>query len=161
MLPLDYVHALCLVGIALYIWQREPPRLLLTPLMLLGFFVLYGFGNLVYFADADTVLAIRNVVTVCLILMWIGLVVGIELARASMPALAGQSQRVVRAWSTLPLADRARTDQLLAGLGVLVALFILAMFFGMGKPGQILSFLAFQSAKEKIKLRLEFGGQGG
>ena len=55
MLPLDYVHAACLVGIAAYIWLREPPRLLLTPLMLMSFFVLYGVGNIVYFAGADTV----------------------------------------------------------------------------------------------------------
>jgi hypothetical protein len=158
---LDYLHALCLVGIALYIWRREPPRLLLTPLMLLGFFVLYGVGTLVYFAGEDTVQDVRDAVTTCLILMWIGLVVGIELARAAMPALTTQSRRAIASWRTVPVTDRAPTNQLLAALGIVMAVFILGMFFGMGKPGQILSFLVFESAKEKQKLRLELGGQGG
>ena len=77
MLPLDYVHALCLVGIVVYIWQREPPRLLLTPLMLISFFVLYGVGNIIYFAGADTVPDARRAVTLSLILMWFGMVFGI------------------------------------------------------------------------------------
>ena len=99
--------------------------------------------------------------TLCLILMWIGLVAGIELARAALPTLADRFQPVVRIWQSAPLLDRAPTDQLLAALGILVGLFMLGMFFGLGKPGQILSFLVFESAKEKQKLRLELGGQGG
>ena len=86
MLPLDYVHAFCLAGIALYIWEREPPRLLLVPLMLISFFVLYGVGNIVYFAGADTVPAVRSTVTLCVIFMWVGLVIGIETARATAPS---------------------------------------------------------------------------
>ena len=56
MLLLDYVHAIVLAGVALYIWYREPPRMLLTPLMLISFFVLYGPGNIVYFMGAETCL---------------------------------------------------------------------------------------------------------
>jgi hypothetical protein len=161
MQALDYVHAVCLVGIALYVWQREPPRLLLTPLTLLGFFVLYGVGTLIFFGGVATVQDIRDTMTICLILMWVGLVAGIELARAALPALADRFQPVVRTWRSAPLLDRAPTDQLLAALGILVGLFMLGMFFGLGKPGQILTFLVFESAKEKQKLRLELGGQGG
>ena len=161
MLPLDYVHALCLVGIAIYIWQREPPRLLLVPLMLLSFLVLYGVGNIIYFVGADTVPDVRFAVTLSLILMWIGLVAGIELARASAPALAAQSDRVIRKWKTEVLVDRAYADQLLAAVGVLAALFILAIFFGLGKPAQILNFLSLESARDKLKYRAELSGQGG
>lgn len=161
MLPLDYLHALCLVGIAVYIWRREPVRLLLTPLMLASFFVLYGAGNIVYFLGADTLPDARQAVTLSMILMWIGLIAGIELARACAPALAQQSQRVIRTWRTAPLTDRAQGDQLLAALAVLVALFILAVFFGYGKPAQILSFAALESAHEKHKFRLEQSGGGG
>ena len=50
---------------------------------------------------------------------------------------------------------------MLAALGVLVALAILAVFLGFGKPGQILSFLALESTRAKQKYRIEFGGQGG
>jgi hypothetical protein len=160
-LPLDYVHALCLVGIAIYIWQREPPRLLLVPLMLLSFLVLYGVGNIIYFVGADTVPDVRFAVTLSLILMWIGLVAGIELARASAPALAAQSDRVIRKWKTEVLVDRAYADQLLAAVGVLAALFILAIFFGLGKPAQILNFLSLESARDKLKYRAELSGQGG
>jgi hypothetical protein len=114
-----------------------------------------------FFGGVATVQDIRDTMTLCLILMWIGLVAGIELARAALPALADRFQPVVRTWQSAPLLDRAPTDQLLAALGILVGLFMLGMFFGMGKPGQILSFLVFESAKEKQKLRLELGGQGG
>ena len=161
MQPLDYLHALCLLGVALYLRLREPPRLLLTPLMLIGFFVLYGVGTLIYFNGADSVQDVRDTVTICLILMWIGLVLGIELARAAMPTLAMHAERTVRSWASEPLLDRAPTNQLLAALGIIVALFILGMFFGLGKPAEILSFVALESTKEKQKFRLELGAQGG
>jgi hypothetical protein len=159
--PLDYLHALCLVGIGAYIWRREPPRLLLVPLMLMSFFVLYGVGNIIYFRGAYTVPDVRFAVTSSLILMWIGLVVGIEFARASAPALAAQSDRVIRRWKAEVLADHAHADQILAVVGVLVALFILAVFFGLGKPAQILNFLSLESANDKQKYRFELSGQGG
>ena len=160
MQPLDYLHMLFLVGIVLYVRLREPPRLLLTPLMLLGFLVLYGVGTLIYFAGADTVQDIRDTVTTSLILMWVGLVLGIELARASLPDLVMRSMQGIRSWEQAPLTDRAPSDQLLAALGVLVALFLLGMFFGMGKSEQLASF-AVMGTKEQQKLRLELGGQGG
>jgi hypothetical protein len=160
-LPLDYLHALCLASIVVYIWQREPLRLLLTPLMLASFFVLYGVGNIIYFLGADTAPDARRAVTQSLILMWAGLIVGIEFARGLAPALVQPSNRVTRGWNTAALTDRARGDQLLAALGVLVALFILVVFCGFGKPAQLLSFLALESTKEKQKYRLELGAQGG
>ena len=49
--------------------------------MLISFFVLYGVGNIIYFLGADTVPDVRRAVTLSLILMWIGLIAGIELAR--------------------------------------------------------------------------------
>ena len=159
--PLDYLHALCLAGIAVYVWRREPLRLLLTPLMLVSFFVLYGVGNIIYFLGADTLPDVRYAVTLSMILMWGGLIAGIELARASMPALVRRSAQVVRTWRTVTLTDDGHANQLLAALGVLVALFIFGIWFGFGKPGQILSFIALDSGQEKQKFRLELAGQGG
>jgi len=159
--PLDYLHALCLAGIAVYVWRREPLRLLLTPLMLVSFFVLYGVGNIIYFLGADTLPDVRYAVTLSMILMWGGLIAGIELARASMPALARRSAQAVRTWRTVRLSDDGHANQLLAALGVLVALFIFGIWFGFGKPGQILNFIALDSGQEKTKFRLELAGQGG
>jgi hypothetical protein len=161
MLPLDYLHALVLLGIACYVWRREPPRLLITPLTLLSFWVLYGVGNIIYFVGADTLPNVRYAVTVSMILMWLGLIAGIELARATLPALSAQSQRVIRAWERTPLSDDSGTNQLLAATGVLMALFILTVFLALGKPGQVLTFLSLESAREKTKYRVELGGQGG
>ncbi|MGH3427163.1 MAG: hypothetical protein ACRDQZ_06300, partial [Mycobacteriales bacterium] len=161
MQPLDYLHVLCLAGIAVYIWRREPFRLLLTPLMLASFFVLYGVGNIVYFLGADTVPDPRRAVTLSLILMWAGLILGIEFARSVAPGLVRASARVTRTWNSVALTDDGRGDQLLAALGVLVALFVLAVFLGFGKPAQLLAFAAIDSAKEKAKYRLELGPQGG
>jgi hypothetical protein len=161
MLPLDYVHAICLVGVALYIWRREPARLLLTPMMLLSFFVLYGVGGIVYFVGADTVPEIRQAVTTCFIIMWVGLIVGIELARLSFPILLHRAQSVIRTWSRTALHDRSQMDQLLVVIGVLMAIFILGVFLGYGKPGQIRTWLSIDSARDKLKYRLEVGSQGG
>src|ERR1700680_2877635 len=129
--------------------------------MLASFFVLYGVGNIIYFLGADTVPDARRAVTESLILMWAGLIVGIELARGFAPGLVQLFDRVTRSWSTAALTDQGRGDQLLAALGVLVALFILAVFFAFDKPAQLLTFLALASAKEKQKYRLELGPQGG
>jgi hypothetical protein len=96
-----------------------------------------------------------------MVLMWVGIIAGIELARASMPTLAARSQRVIRTWNTATLVDEATTDQLLLVLGVLTALFLLALFISMGKPRQILTFLALESLDEKKKYRAEWGAQGG
>ena len=82
MLLVDFAHATVLIGVALYVWYREPPRILMTPLMLMSFFVLYGAGNIIYFNGAETIPDVHESVTVCLIFMWISLIVGIELARA-------------------------------------------------------------------------------
>ena len=160
MLPEDYLHALCLAGVLLYVWRREPSRLLLTPLMLLSFFVLYGAGNIIYFLGADTLPDIHRAVTLSMVLMWLGIVAGIELARASMPVLATRSQGVIRAWNTAPLLNRTTTDQLLLLLGVLTVLFLLTVFIALGKPRQVLTFLVLDSVSEKKAYRMELGGQG-
>ena len=161
MLPLDYVHALCLIGVAIYIWQREPPRLLLVPLMLISFFVLYGAGNIIYFLGADTVPDTRSTVTTCLIVMWICLVIGIELARASSPSLAAKSELVVRRWKATPMSNRQDADQLLAAIGILAALYILATFFYFGKQSELLNFASLQSSADKARYRHDFGPEGG
>jgi hypothetical protein len=160
-LPLDYVHALCLVGIVVYIWQREPPRLLITPLMLISFFVLYGVGNIIYFVGADTVPYARRAVTISLILMWFGVVFGIELARACMPVRAARAAQVVRDWKATPVSDRSHGDQLLAAFGIIVAVFILGMFLYLGKPSQLHSFFSFDLTTDKTKYRADFSGGGG
>lgn len=161
MFPLDFLHAVCLVGIAIYIWRREPPRLLLTPLMLISFFVLYGFGNIVYFTGEDTVPDVRSAVTVCLIVMWLGLVTGIEFARSSWPSHNASSGLVIRRWKATAISDRSDGDQLLAAIGVLVALYIFATFLYFGKQSQVLDFVSLQSSADKAKYRHDFGPEGG
>lgn len=158
---LDFVHAFCLAGIAIYIWRREPPRLLLTSLMLISIFVLYGVGNIVYFAGADTVPEVREAVTSCLILMWFGLVIGIEIARASSPPLTARSEQVVRRWNATAISDRSQGDQILAALGLLAALYIAAVFIYYGKHSQLLEFAATQSGADKARYRHDFGAEGG
>jgi hypothetical protein len=160
-LPLDYVHALCLIGVAIYIWQREPPRLLLVPLMLISFFVLYGAGNIIYFIGADTVPDVRNDVTSCLILMWIGLIIGIEFARASAPKLSAASAMVVRRWKTSTMVDRREGNQLLAVIGLLAALYIWGTFLYFGKESQLHEFVSLQLSADKAKYRHDLGAEGG
>jgi hypothetical protein len=158
---LDFVHAFCLAGIAIYVWRREPPRILLTPLMLISFFVLYGVGNIIYFAGADTVPDVRRAVTLCLILMWASLVIGIEFARASSPSLTARSEQVMRLWKVTAISARPDGNQLLAAVGIIVAAFILGMFLYLGKPTQLHNFLAFDLTMDKVKYRGEFAGGGG
>jgi hypothetical protein len=160
-LPLDFVHAFCLAGVAVYIWLREPPRLLLAPLMLLSFLVLYGVGNIIYFLGEDTVPDPRGAVTSSLIMMWFGLVIGLELARAVSPSLTAKSELVVRRWKVTALSDRADGDQLLAAIGILAALYMLATFFYLGKQSELLNFASLQSSVEKARYRHDFGNEGG
>jgi oligosaccharide repeat unit polymerase len=129
--------------------------------MLISFFVLYGVGNIIYFVGADTVPDVRSTVTLCLILMWIGLAVGIELARASWPSFTARSDLVIRRWKATAISDRPHGDQLLAVVGILVALYILATFLYFGKQSQILDFVSLQSSADKAKYRHDFGPEGG
>jgi len=68
---------------------------------------------------------------------------------------------VIRTWSRTALHDRSQMDQLLVVIGVLMAIFILGVFLGYGKPGQIRTWLSIDSARDKLKYRLEVGSQGG
>ena len=162
MLTLDYIHALCLGGIALYVWQREPPRLLLTPLMLLSFFVLYGVGNIIYFVGADDIDPdVRKTVTLCLILMWFGLVGGIELAGLTLPKWKAVARQSLRTWQSIQVMDDRRGNQLLAVFGIVMALVIWGVFFYTGKLGQLHTFFSLDLSSDKKDFRAEFAGGGG
>jgi hypothetical protein len=162
LLTLDYVHALCLFGVALYVWRREPPRLLLAPLTLMSFFVLYGVGNIVYFVGLDgSVPEVRHAVSASLILMWVGLLIGFELSRASLLSLNASAEQVIRDWKRTPLHDRGDGNQLLAIVGIAVGLYILGTWLYFGKQSQILSFVTLQSQADKAKYRHDFGAEGG
>jgi hypothetical protein len=161
-LTLDYIHALCLGGIALYVWQREPPRLLLTPLMLLSFFVLYGVGNIIYFVGADDIDPdVRKTVTLCLILMWFGLVGGIELAGLTLPKWKAVARQSLRTWQSIQVMDDRRGNQLLAVFGIVMALVIWGVFFYTGKLGQLHTFFSLDLSSDKKDFRAEFAGGGG
>lgn len=162
MLTLEYIHALCLAGIALYVWQREPPRLLLTPLMLISFFVLYGVGNIIYFLGAnDFDRDVRNTVTLCLILMWFGLVGGIELAGLTLPKWKAVARQSLHTWRSTPVTDDRRGNQLLAVLGIVIALVVWGVFFYTGKPAQLHTFFSLDlSSDDKRDFRAEFAGGG-
>lgn len=162
MLTLDYIHALCLGGIVLYIWRREPPRLLLTPLMLLSFFVLYGVGNIIYFVGADDIDPdVRTSVTLCLILMWFGLVGGVELAGLTLPGWRAVARRSLRTWRSTPVTDDGRGNQLLAAVGIVIALVVWGVFIYTGKPNQIHTFFSLDLSSDKRDFRAEFAGGGG
>lgn len=129
--------------------------------MLLSFFVLYGVGNIIYFSGADTVADVRQAVTISLIIMWIGLVIGMELARASLPSLNAASGLVIGRWKTTPLTDRPDGNQLLMIIGMAAALYLFAVFFYFGKPSQLLGFLSLESSYDKARFRHDFGPEGG
>jgi hypothetical protein len=159
MTPLEGLYGLCLAGVALYL-LRERPRILLTPLFLLSMLVLYGIGSYVYFAGADTVPEVRRAVVICLMLMWIGVIGGIELARQTSP-LATRSATVVRHWKSLPMIHRGVGDQLLGALGLLVALYLVGVLVAYGKVGQLFSFSALYDSALKASFRHEYGAEGG
>jgi hypothetical protein len=161
MLPLDYVHAIVLVGVALYMWTREPARILLTPLLLISSFILYGAGNIVYFAGAETIPEVHRAVTLCLIFMWIFVLAGIELARAWTARSSARFALVTRTWKSAPITDRHDSDRLLIAIGLLTAAYLIGVFLYLGKPGQILEFVSLQSASDKVKYRHDFGADGG
>ena len=161
MLPVDFVHAAVLVGVALYVWQREPPRILMTPLMLMSFFVLYGAGNIIYFMGADTIPGVHEAVTLSLILMWVSLIAGIELARTCAPASGARFRQITGGWRSARIIDRQDGDKLLIAIGIATALYLIGVFLYLGKPSQLLNFVSLQSAADKSKYRHDYGGEGG
>ena len=78
------------------------------------------------------------------------------MARASWPSLTVRSERVMRGWRAAAISDRPDGDQLLAALGILVALYLVAVFLYFGKPGQFLNFLVapIDRGQGKIPARL-------
>ncbi len=161
MLPVDYVHATLLVGVALYIWGREPPRLLMTPLMLMSFFVLYGAGNVIYFKGAQTIPGVHEAVVTSLVLMWICLIAGIELARICAQPLYARFQQVTRGWRSARIVDRSDGDNLLIGIGIATTLYLIGVFIYLHKPSQLSEFVSLQSVSDKAKYRHDFGAEGG
>ena len=155
------LYAFVLIAVFAYMVIRERPRLLLTPLMFLSFWVLYGVGHFVYYLRAETVEYISARVTLSLALMWVALVFGAEIARSSLAASAASAARVMQVWSQRSMQDSPRADQLLALVGIFMAIFIFGVFVALGKPSQIAGFLTIDSALEKLKYRLELSGQGG
>jgi len=57
--------------------------------------------------------------------------------------------------------DRSDGNQLLAAVGILVALYILATFVYLGKQSQFLDFASLQESADKAKYRHDFGAEGG
>ena len=161
MLAIDSLYALLLCGVLAYVLLREPPRLLLTPLMLLSFWLLYGVGHFVFYARAEAVQRVQEQVTYSLMLMWIALLLGAELARTFMGRRSARASAVVARWNDVPLRDSPTSDSLLVSAALLMALYVLGVFLAVGKPSQMLAYLHVESALDKQKYRLEFAGQGG
>jgi hypothetical protein len=135
---------------------------LLTPLMLVSFFVLYGVGNIIYFAGAEDIdPGAHAAVTTCLILMWLSLVIGIELARAGSSVRAAAARRVIRRWKSTSLADSRDGSQLLALLGLIVASVIFGVFLYLGKLSQLHSFLSLDLSQDRVRYRADFASGGG
>jgi hypothetical protein len=68
---------------------------------------------------------------------------------------------VVRRWKATAISDRPDGDQLLAVVGILVAVYLLATFLYFGKQVQVLDFVSLQSSADKAKYRHDFGPEGG
>jgi len=55
--------------------------------------------------------------------------------------------------------NRSDGNQLLAAVGILVALYILATFVYLGKQSQFLDFVSLQESADKAKYRHDFGAE--
>ncbi len=129
--------------------------------MLISFFVLYGPGNIVYFMGAETVPDIHSSVILSLIMMWLCLMVGIELARICAPASYVCYKQVTRGWKGAAILDRHESDKLLVAIGILTAAYLIGVFLYLGKPSQLLEFVSLQSSVDKARYRHDFGSDGG
>lgn len=161
MFGVNGLYALLLCGVLAYVLLRDPPRLLLTPLMLLSFWLLYGVGHFVFYSRADAVARVQEQVTYSLVLMWIALVLGAELARTFLGRRSSRASAVVAGWNDVPMRDSPTSDGLLVAAALLMAGYVLTVFLAVGKPAQMLAYLHVESALDKQKYRLEFAGQGG
>jgi hypothetical protein len=161
-LTADYYYAAVLVLTLFYALWREPPRLLLTPLLLFSCLVIYGLGHFVYYTGAETVPPVHTTVVVSLCAMWAALIAGIECVNFLAPQellLAARANK--SSWSVTPISDRPVGNLPLAAIGAIVALYVFIVFIALGKPSQLLNFYLLDSANAKAVYRDQYGGQGG
>lgn len=143
-----------------YVLTRERMRILVTSMTLAGIGILYGFGFLYYSATADLNDEASRHMVEALSVMWLMLILGIEMARALAWRLQARANDVIHSWTSEKLQG-SNDVHVWSVLGVLIALFLVAVFIATGKPGQLADFWTLATMTERRELRAETGGAGG
>lgn len=154
-------YIVLLAVVAAYLALREGRWISVTAMLLGALLVLYGGGHLYYYDRSGLQDRVAERVTLALSLMWVGLIVGVELARAAAPAASALRSTLLRTWQQRPVVlstgDRALWRLLaLALIGYLAVMFLL-----LGKAQQVLEFMTLDTELAKREFRLAAGAQGG
>lgn len=141
-----------------YAVARERIRFTTSALLLLGLWVFYGAGYFYFASQVETWDHVSARVTLCLAVMWLGLVLGMELVRAvARPALL-QQHVVMSSWEAVPV--RGSADRSMALLAWLLCGLLIAGFVFFGRPWQVLEFLSAATEAERRELRFVFNQTG-
>jgi oligosaccharide repeat unit polymerase len=130
-------------------------------MLLIALLILYGGGHFYYYSIAGIDDRTSARVTDCLVLMWMGLLLGIEAVRLVWQPASSARHSVLKSWAELPIRLREGDEAIWKLLAIGLVVYLGLMFFLLGKPSQIASFLAVDSELAKRELRQFAGSQGG
>ncbi len=153
-------YALVLFFVAAYVWLREGSWVSVTTMLLVALLILYGGGHFYYYSIAGIDDRVAARVTDGLILMWVGILLGIEAVRLAWQPASSARSVTLKNWAELPIRFREGDEAIWKLIAIGIVLYLGLMFFLLGKPSQIASFLAMDSELAKRELRQTAGAQG-
>lgn len=150
-----------LAVVTAYLALREGRWISVTAMLLGALLVLYGGGHLYYYDRSGLEDRVAERVTLALSLMWVGLIVGIELARAAAPAASTLRSTLLRTWEHRPVVLSTGDGAIWRLLALVLFGYLAVMFLVLGKAQQVLEFLTLDTELAKREFRLAAGAQGG
>ena len=153
-------YALVLFFVAAYVWLREGSWVSVTTMLLVALLILYGGGHFYCYSIAGIDDRVAARVTDGLVLMWVGILLGIEAVRLAWQPASSARSVTLKNWAELPIRFREGDEAIWKLVAIGIVLYLGLMFFLLGKPSQIASFLAMDSELAKRELRQTAGAQG-
>lgn len=145
----------------LYAALREWRWISVTSMLLGALLLLYGGGYVYYVQMSGLDDRVIDRVTAALMLMWLGLVIGIEFMRVVGRAGDGLRRRTLLNWHLHSIHASSRGEVVWKLMGISVLIYLSFMFLFLAKGQQILAFAALDSEVAKRDFRLAVGMQGG
>ncbi len=156
---LDFAYLVTTAIVALYLWRRVGLRLGCSMLLLTVLLVIYGPAHLWFQFDRELNQELHPTITVALLVMWAGLLIGQELPRWARPTAFARARGASVAWDGHPLRAGFAPGTLFRPFAILVLLVLALDFVAEGQLGKVVSYYGSVGLLEdQAQFRLEEGG---